>query len=159
MSGNARAGAIALLLVALIPQTKLALGEALPDGAYMAAWALALWAAAAMDRRPSLRNALGLGLALAAVVLSRTFGWALVVGVLAWSLEPSRRARLWPLLTCSAAIVVAGYAPFIAWNAAHNWENFAFTFQMRQHFGRPASRSSPMFRRCASSCTRCCSRR
>jgi 4-amino-4-deoxy-L-arabinose transferase-like glycosyltransferase len=140
VTNSARAGAIALLLFALIPQTKLALGEALPDGAYMAAWALALWGAVALDRRPSLRNAVGLGLALAAVVLSRTFGWALVVGVLAWSLEPSRRARLWPLLMCSAAIVVAGYAPFIAWNAAHNWENFAFSFQTRQHFGLAATR-------------------
>ena len=139
VSNRARAGAIALLLFALIPQTKLALGEALPDGAYMAAWALALWGAVALDRRPTLRNAVGLGLALAAVVLSRTFGWALVVGVLAWSLEPSRRARLWPLLTCSVTVVVAGYAPFIAWNAAHNWENFAFTFQMRQHFGLAAA--------------------
>ncbi len=137
---SSRAGAIALLLFALIPQTKLSLGEALPDGAYMAAWALALWGAVALDRRPSLRNAVGLGLALAAVVLSRTFGWALVAGVLAWSLEPSRRARLWPLLTCSAAIVVAAYAPFIAWNAAHNWENFAFSFQARQHFGLSPTR-------------------
>jgi 4-amino-4-deoxy-L-arabinose transferase-like glycosyltransferase len=139
-TNSARAGAIALLLFALVPQTKLSLGEALPDGAYMAAWALALWGAAALDRRPSLRNAVGLGLALAAVVLSRTFGWALVAGVLAWSLEPSRRARLWPLLSCSAAIVVAAYAPFVAWNAAHNWENFAFTFQTRQHFGLAATR-------------------
>jgi 4-amino-4-deoxy-L-arabinose transferase-like glycosyltransferase len=137
---SARAGVIALLLFALIPQTKLSLGEALPDGAYMAAWALVLWGAAALDRRPSLRNAVGLGLALAAVVLSRTFGWALVVGVLAWSLEPSRRARLWPLLACSAAIVAAAYAPFIAWNAAHNWENFAFSFQTRQHFGLTTTR-------------------
>jgi dolichol-phosphate mannosyltransferase len=39
VTNSARAGAIALLLFALIPQTKLALGEALPDGAYMAAWA------------------------------------------------------------------------------------------------------------------------
>jgi dolichol-phosphate mannosyltransferase len=140
VTNSARAGAIALLLFALIPQTKLALGEALPDGAYMAAWGLALWAAVALDRRPSLRNAVGLGLALAAVVLSRTFGWALVAGVLGWSLEPSRRTRVWPLLACSAAIVVAAYAPFIAWNATHNWENFAFSFQTRQHFGLAAKR-------------------
>ncbi len=139
ITNSTRAGAIALLLFALIPQTKLSLGEALPDGAYMAAWALALWGAVALDRRPSLRNAVGLGLALAAAVLSRTFGWALVVGVVAWSFEPSRRARLWPLLTCSAAIVAAFYAPFIGWNAAHNWENFAFSFQTRQHFGLAAT--------------------
>ena len=140
VANNARAGAIAALLFALIPQTKLALGEALPDGAYMAAWALALWAAVALDRRPSTRNAIGLGLALAAVVLSRTFGWALVFGIFAWSLEPERRRRLWPLLAASAAVLVAGYAPFIAWNAAHDWENVAFTFHTRQHFGLAVAR-------------------
>jgi 4-amino-4-deoxy-L-arabinose transferase-like glycosyltransferase len=132
---NPRAGAIAAILFALIPQTKLAIGEALPDGAYMAAWALALWGAVAVDRRPTLRNALGLGLALAAVVLSRTFGWALVAGIFAWSLERDRRWRVWPPLVLTAAIVAAGYLPFILWNATHGWENFAFTFHTRQHFG------------------------
>jgi 4-amino-4-deoxy-L-arabinose transferase-like glycosyltransferase len=135
VAGNARAGAIATILFALIPQTKLALGEALPDGAYMAAWSLALWAAAALDRRPVLRIALGLGLAVGAVVLSRTFGWALAAGILAWSLEPVRRRRLWPLLASAVALVLVAYAPFIAWNMAHDWENFAFTFHTRQHFG------------------------
>jgi len=135
VAGNARAGAIATILFALIPQTKLALGEALPDGAYMAAWSLALWAAAALDRRPSLRIAVGLGLAVGAVVLSRTFGWALAAGILAWSLEPVRRMRLWPLLAAAVVVGLAAYAPFIAWNVAHDWENFAFTFHARQHFG------------------------
>jgi 4-amino-4-deoxy-L-arabinose transferase-like glycosyltransferase len=134
VSQNTRAGVIAMLLFALIPQTKLALGEALPDGAYMAAWALALWGAVALDRRPSLRIAAGLGLALAAVVLSRTFGWALVAGIAAWSLAPSRRVRLWPALTLTGAIVAAGYAPFIVWNALHDWENFGFSFHTRQTF-------------------------
>lgn len=137
VAGNARAGALAAILVALIPQTKLALGEALPDGAYLAAWAFALWGAVALDRRPSLRNALGLGLALAAVVLSRTFGWALVFGIFAWSFEPDRRRRVWPVLALSTAIVVAGYVPFLMWNAAHGWENFAFSFHARQQFGAP----------------------
>ena len=134
VAGSARAGAIAAILFALIPETKLALGEALPDGAYMAAWALALWAAVALDRRPSVRVALGLGFALAAVVLSRMFGWALAVGILAWSLEPERRRRMWPYLALSAAVVVAGYVPFLIWNAQHGWENFVFTFHARQQF-------------------------
>lgn len=138
IAGSARAGAIAALLFALIPQTKLALGEALPDGAFMAAWALALWGAAALDRRPSLRAATGLGLALAAAVLARDFGWALVAGIGAWSLEPVRRTRLWPLLAASAAIVAIAYAPFVVWNAQHGWENVVFTFHTRQHFGSRA---------------------
>jgi len=135
LADDARAGAIAALLFALIPQTKLAIGEALPDGPYMAAWALALWGAVAVDRRPTVRNAVGLGLALVAVVLSRTFGWALAAGILAWSLERDRRRRVWPPLVLSAAIVAAGYLPFIVWNATHGWENFAFSFHTRQHFG------------------------
>jgi 4-amino-4-deoxy-L-arabinose transferase-like glycosyltransferase len=138
-AGNARAGAAAAILFALIPQTKLALGEALPDGAYVAAWAFALWGAVALDRRPSLRNAAGLGLALAAVVLSRDFGWALVAGIFAWSLEPARRRRVWPPLTVSALVVVVAYAPFVVWNAQHGWENLVFTFHTRQHFGARAA--------------------
>lgn len=137
-ANSARAGAIATLLFALIPQTKLALGEALPDGAFMAAWALALWGAVALDRRPSLRAATGLGLALAAAVLARDFGWALVAGIGAWSLEPARRTRVWPLLAASAAIVALAFAPFVVWNAQHGWENVAFTFATRQHFGAHA---------------------
>jgi 4-amino-4-deoxy-L-arabinose transferase-like glycosyltransferase len=138
-ANSARAGAIAALLFALIPQTKLALGEALPDGAFMAAWALALWGAVALERRPSLRAATGLGFALAAAVLARDFGWALVAGIGAWSLAPRlRRTRVWPLLAASGAIVVLAYAPFVVWNAQHGWENFAFTFHTRQHFGAAA---------------------
>ena len=143
ISANARAGAIAAVLFALVPQTKLAIGEALPDGAYMAAWALALWGAAALDRRPTLRTAAGLGLALAACVLSRTFGWALVAGVLAWSLEPSRRVRLRPVLALAVAIVAAAYVPFVLWNAQHGWENFAFTFVGRQHLRAFAHLTDP----------------
>ncbi|HEV8021327.1 MAG TPA: glycosyltransferase family 39 protein [Candidatus Lustribacter sp.] len=138
LANSARAGAIAALLFALIPQTKLALGEALPDGAFMAAWACALWGAAALDRRPSLRAAAGLGVALAAAVLARDFGWALVAGIGAWSLAPARRVRLWPLLAATAAIVAVVYAPFVAWNAQHGWEHVVFSFHTREHFGARA---------------------
>jgi 4-amino-4-deoxy-L-arabinose transferase-like glycosyltransferase len=143
VADNARAGAIAALLFALIPQTKLALGEALPDGAYMCAWALALWAAVAFDRRPSFRLAAALGCALAATVLSRTFGWALVAGVCAWSLEPARRARLWPLAGIAAALLAACYLPFLVWNAQHDWENFGFSFHTRQSFQAFAHLADP----------------
>jgi 4-amino-4-deoxy-L-arabinose transferase-like glycosyltransferase len=143
VSANVRAGVLAAVIFALIPQTKLAIGEALPDGAYMAAWALALWATAALDRRVTLRTAAALGLALAACVLARTFGWALVAGVLAWSCASGRRARLWPPLLVTAAIVVALYAPFLVWNAAHGWENIAFTFHGRQELRAFAHLTDP----------------
>ncbi len=140
VAGSSRAGVVAALLVALVPQTKLALGEALPDGAYMAAWALALWAAVALEQKPSQRNALGLGLALSAAILSRTFGWALVAGILAWSLEPARRRRMWPLFALTAGIIAIAYAPFVGWNATHDWENLAFSFHTRQHFALAPAR-------------------
>ena len=100
------------------------------------------------------RHVLGLGLALAAAILSRTFGWALVAGILAWSLEPVRRRRVWPNLTLAAAIVVVAYVPFVVWNAA------ARLGKLRVHLSHaPALRSrvtSPISRRCASSSTPRC---
>jgi hypothetical protein len=60
---------------------------------------------------------------------------------LAWSLAPWRRRRLWPLLAAAVVVVLAAYAPFIAWNIAHDWENFAFTFHTRQHFGYAGARA------------------
>jgi len=119
----------------------------------MAAWALALWGAVALDRRPSLRAATGLGFALAAAVLARDFGWALVAGIGAWSLEPVRRTRVWPLLAASAAIVVLAYAPFVGWNAQHGWENFAVHVS---HAGSTLGPARSTLRRSVSSCMRSC---
>jgi len=81
LAGDVAAGAFAAIAFTLIPQTKLEFGECIPDGAYVVAWSLALWAAAALARRSSLAATLGLGAALSATVYSRTFGWALVFGV------------------------------------------------------------------------------
>ena len=153
-ANSARAGAIAALLFALIPQTKLALGEALPDGAFMAAWALALWGAVALDRRPSWRAAAGLGLALAAAVLARDFGWALVAGIGAWSLEHRRAARACGRCSrASAAIVALAYAPFVV------LERAARLGELRVHVSHPAAfwgARASIRRRSVSSRTRSC---
>jgi 4-amino-4-deoxy-L-arabinose transferase-like glycosyltransferase len=130
LTGEKRAGAFAAIAFALVPQTKLEFAESIPDGAYMCAWPLALWAAAALARRGSWIAATALGLALAATVLSRTFGWALVFGVVAWALT-SRRDLL-RYVAVAAAITLVAYVPFVLWNASVGWENFAFTFVRRQ---------------------------
>jgi 4-amino-4-deoxy-L-arabinose transferase-like glycosyltransferase len=127
---DARSGAFAAIVFTLIPQTKLEYAESIPDGAYVLSWALALWAAAALARRASPRVTVALGLALAATVYSRTFGWALVAGVLAWAVT-ARHDLLRPV-GAACAIAVLAYVPFLMWNASVGWETFAFEFVHRQ---------------------------
>lgn len=130
LSGDTRSGAFAAIAFTLIPQTKLEFAECIPDGAYVLAWSLALWSAAALARRASPAATVALGAALAATVYSRTFGWALVFGVAAWALF-ARRDLLRPVAVACAIAVVA-YIPFLAWNASVGWETFAFEFVHRQ---------------------------
>jgi len=130
ISGDTRAGAFAAIVVTLIPQTKLEFAECIPDGAYVLAWSLGLWAAAATARRPSPRAIAGLGAAFAACIYSREFGWALIAGVLAWAFA-ARRDLLRPVLAACAIAAVA-YVPFLVWNASVGWETFAFMFVHRQ---------------------------
>jgi hypothetical protein len=132
LSGSERAGAIATIGFALIPQIKLAIGEALPDGPFMAAWALTLWAATAFERTPTRRGALLLGAAMAAAVLSRWFGWALVFGIACWSLGAHRRALWNGGMLLALALPIAAFVPVLVWNASVGWENVAFTFHDRQ---------------------------
>jgi hypothetical protein len=130
LTGSSRAGAYAAIVFALIPQTKLEFAECIPDGAYITSWALALWAAAALGRRTSAQATIALGAALAACVYSRTFGWALVFGIVAWAIV-TRRDLLRPV-AAACAIAVVAYVPFLLWNASVGWETFAFEFVHRQ---------------------------
>jgi len=132
LSEDPRAGTAATVAFLLIPQGRLAVGEALPDGPYLATWALALWLTAEAAKRASRRTMILLGLALGGALLSRFFGWAIVFGICAYALIPKPRTLwsngLWIALLIAAAL----YAPFVVWNAAHAWSNFAFTFSNRQ---------------------------
>jgi 4-amino-4-deoxy-L-arabinose transferase-like glycosyltransferase len=130
LANDTRAGAFAAIVFTLVPQTKLEFAESIPDGAYMCAWALALWAAAALARRASWRAAAALALALAATVYSRTFGWALVFGVVAWAV--TARRDLLRYVAFALAFTLVAYVPFLLWNASVGWENFTFTFVHRQ---------------------------
>lgn len=130
LAGDARSGAYAAIVFALIPQTKLEFAESIPDGAYMLTWALSLWAAAALARRASPQATVALGAALAATVYSRTFGWALVFGIAGWAIS-ARRDLVRPV-AAACAIAVLAYVPFLIWNASVGWETFAFEFVHRQ---------------------------
>jgi dolichyl-phosphate-mannose-protein mannosyltransferase len=132
LSRDARAGAAAAIAVALIPQTRWMLGEALPDGPFLLCWALTLWFAARVANTGNRRDFIALGFALGGALLSRFFGWALVAGVIAFALAPQRRLPWRQGLWLALVIAVLCYAPFVAWNATHGWSNFAFTFHNRQ---------------------------
>jgi hypothetical protein len=81
-----------------------------------------------------------LGVALGVVLLSRIFGFALLTGILGWSLMPERR-RLWRSgLWISFVIAGIMYVPFVCWNITHEWANFVFSLYERQevHALRPS---------------------
>jgi len=68
-----------------------------------------------------------LGIALGGALLSRAFGFSLLVGVLIFSLLPAQR-RMWKHgFGIAPAIALLVYAPFVYWNATHGWANFSFT--------------------------------
>jgi 4-amino-4-deoxy-L-arabinose transferase-like glycosyltransferase len=135
LARDSRAGAIAAVAFTLLPQTKLALAEALPDGPYAMFWALALYFVIRLESATASRRAplwsIALGTALGGVLLSRAFGWLLVFGIAAYALAPKRRAsfkQLWIAFVVAALL----YAPFVVWNARHHYANFAFTLHDRE---------------------------
>lgn len=137
LSGDERAGAIATYAFSCVPQQKLIMAEALPDGPYVLCWALALWIVAGIARAPHatrLREGLVLGLALGGAVLSRAFGWAVVLGVLGALALPATRIAYRRGLWLALPVALAAYVPFVAWNASHGWANVAFTLHDRQPF-------------------------
>jgi hypothetical protein len=134
-ASTAGAGAAAIIFAA-IPQPELFIAQAKPNAPYLLCWALALLFAARCKDRVKTSDAIFLGLALAGAVLSRFFGWALVFGVIVWAL--SARTALARKLWIPLALLAALYAPFVYWNATHQWINFAFTLFARQDFRRPA---------------------
>ncbi|HEV2261352.1 MAG TPA: glycosyltransferase family 39 protein [Candidatus Rubrimentiphilum sp.] len=131
LSGSQRAASVGAIMFALIPQLRWTIGEALPDGPYVLCWAAALWFAARAAKKARLDDIVLLGIALGGALLSRFFAWALLGGIIAYSLMPRTRflwrRHFWvaPLL---AAIL---YVPFLVWNANHQWANFMFTLQTR----------------------------
>ncbi len=132
LSGSARAGTVATAMLSLLPQTRFAVGEALPDGPYLMFWSLALLFAARIARGATWPNVLLLGISLGGALLSRFFGWAIVAGIAVFMALEQRRALLRSRVLVAFLVALVLYAPFLLWNAQHGWENFAFTFRGRQ---------------------------
>ena len=129
--GDRRAGAVAALAFSLTPAMSLAFGSASPDGPYLAFWCLSLWLAARAFNKPDERTFAFLGLALGGAVLSRMTAFALVLGIVIAALLPGRRVIWKQGLWISFAVAAAAFAPFVVWNAQHEWATVAFTFLTR----------------------------
>ncbi|MBV8726373.1 MAG: glycosyltransferase family 39 protein [Candidatus Eremiobacteraeota bacterium] len=127
-----RAALPAGLAVALAPILSLAFATAVPDGPYLAAWTAALYFAARAFREGKTRWYLLLGICVGLTLLSRLFGFALVIGTLLAlrSARPVAPQRLWISAMLAALIIL----PFLLWNAAHGWSTFAFSI-LGRHAG------------------------
>jgi 4-amino-4-deoxy-L-arabinose transferase-like glycosyltransferase len=131
IGGSVAAAETAAILFVLIPEPELFMAQALPNPPYLLFWALSLLFAARLATSGAIRDAVLLGVALAGVSLSRVIGLVLVAGVVGWGFtEPAQQTRraLWIALVTFAVL----YAPFIWWNATHDWWNLRFTL-----YGRP----------------------
>jgi len=126
--GDRRAGAVTAVAFSLTPLFSLAFGSATPDGPYLAAWAVSLWLAVRAFKRQRPLDFVLLGIALGAALLTRFFAAALVFGIAMYAVAPARRYLYRAGLGMSLAIAAVVYAPFIAWNALHDWVTFDFTF-------------------------------
>jgi 4-amino-4-deoxy-L-arabinose transferase-like glycosyltransferase len=134
LTGNRRAGAVAALALTLTPMASVAFGTASPDGPYLMFWCLSLFFAARAFTAGRLIDFLLLGLALGGVLLSRIFGFALVFGLIAHALTPGQR-RVWRGgFGLALAVALLAYAPFLFWNATHQWVTFTFSL-LHRHEG------------------------
>lgn len=120
-SSGATAAAWAALLAVVAPMTLIAFGTISPDAPYLAAWALTLDGATALVAAPSIRRALGTGLACGLALESRAFAVALLAGVL---LALRRDPRTCVIV---AAVALLCAAPLLWWNATHQWSMLIFT--------------------------------
>ena len=131
LSGDRRAGAVAALALALTPLASLAFGTASPDGPYLAFWTLALWFGARAFARNATLDWAALGLSLAGVLLSRVLGFALLFGIVGFALLPQNR-HVWRRgMPLALALCAVAFAPFVVWNAQHDWVTFAFAVYHR----------------------------
>jgi 4-amino-4-deoxy-L-arabinose transferase-like glycosyltransferase len=142
LANDARAGAAAALAFSLTPLATLAFASATPDGPFLMFWCLALWFAARAFRNGGTLDFALLGVALGGTLLSRVFGFALLAGVLAYALTPNARwawrRGFWLSLVVGALV----YAPFVIWNAQHDWVTFAFSL-LHRHEGEGGTGFSP----------------
>ena len=131
LAGDERAGLVTALAMTLTPMLSVGFTIATPDGPLMAAWACTLYFAIRAWQTRSRVDFVWLGVAMAAALLAKMFAYALLLGIVAWALLPSRRTLWREGLGISFLVAAILYAPFVAWNAAHHWVTFAFAFEQR----------------------------
>lgn len=132
--GDRRAGVVAALALTLTPLASAAFGTISPDGPYLMFWCLSLYFAARAFGGTKRLDWVLLGVALGGVLLSRIFGFALLFGLIAFALAPSRRYAWRSGFALTLGIAFLVYAPFLAWNAAHQWTTFTFAL-IHRHEG------------------------
>ncbi len=131
LTRNALAGAAAALCVSLAPIMNVGFGIATPDGPFALGWAASLYFAVVAFRDRRRHWFVALGLALGVTILSRYFGFALILGVVIAAIV-SRERKLWrDGLWISFVLALGMYAPFLAWNAHHHWSSFGFALFQR----------------------------
>lgn len=131
LTRDERAGAISALAVTLAPMMTVAFGSASPDGPFALAWAASLYFAVRAFREQRLAWFGGLGVALGAALLSRAFAWALVIGIVAAACTPRYREAWRNGFAVSVALALVLYAPYLWWNASHQWISFTFALLQR----------------------------
>ena len=127
-AGNRRAGAIAIVLLSIVPMFSIAFATATPDGPYLAGWALSLMLAQRAFETDEPTSWMALGAALGATILSRLLGIALLIGIAVALLDRRRQRGLriaGPLVAVAALLAVI--SPYLAWNAVHHWDTLTFT--------------------------------
>jgi 4-amino-4-deoxy-L-arabinose transferase-like glycosyltransferase len=97
-----------------------------PDAPLVVFWTLGLVALTEIWRRGDARWLIALGVALGLALQSKFTAAFFAAGVLlALAATPSlRRWLVSPALFASLALALALFAPFVAWNAAHDWATF-----------------------------------
>jgi hypothetical protein len=138
LTGDERAGMVTALAMTLTPMLSVGFVIATPDGPLMAGWALCLYLTVRASQTHRRRDYVLLGVAIAFTLLSKMFAYALVAGIVAWALAPARRGLWREGLGLSCAVAAVLYAPFVAWNATHDWVTFVFAFQQR-HQAQPSA--------------------
>jgi 4-amino-4-deoxy-L-arabinose transferase-like glycosyltransferase len=106
----------------LAPLCSLAFTTISPDGPYLAAWACVIDAAIVVEEFPELwQSSVLLGVALGAALLARAFSAVLLIAVIS-GLVRYRKALF---ISCGVALLAC--APWLLWNAEHQWINIVFT--------------------------------
>jgi len=125
--GSAEKAALAALIWIAMPLVLIGAVFATPDAPLVVFWTLGLAALVELWRTGRARWLLALGLALGLALQSKFTAVFFAAGVgLALAAAPSLRRWLGsPSLLAGLAIALAIFAPFVAWNAAHDWATFA----------------------------------